>query len=173
MTHGGKDANVAAAAQELDDAASYKEAKSSDVEKRSVRKRTSGSGSVDLSSGKAKDTTTVEDVSGSPTTESPKTGVPAVERADDDVEVEAEAEVNDQESSIRGVDEDAGPKDFYHPASVEPQPVIWIPRDPLGLGEAEERAIRAAGIRVSTRDAVMDAKGHVDIEGPPPESDRD
>ncbi|KAI0656899.1 hypothetical protein C8Q70DRAFT_301969 [Cubamyces menziesii] len=169
MTHGGKDANVAAATQELDDAASYKEAKSSDVEKRSVRKRTGGSGSVDLSSGKAKDTTTVEDVSGSPATESPKTGVPAVERADD---VE-EGEANDQESSIRGVDEDAGPKDFYHPASVEPQPVIWIPRDPLGLGEAEERAIRAAGIRVSTRDAVMDAKGHVDIEGPPPESDRD
>ena len=69
------------------------------------------------------------------------------------------------------MDEDAGPKDFYHPASVEPAPIIWIPRDPLGLGEAEERACREAGVAVSTKDAVMDGKGHVDISGPPPDED--
>lgn len=78
-------------------------------------------------------------------------------------------EEEDTPNSITGVDEDAGPKDFYHPASVEPQPTIWLPRDPLGLGEAEERANRAAGIKVSTVDAVMDGKGHVDISGPPPD----
>ena len=77
------------------------------------------------------------------------------------------------EDAVRGVDEEAGPKDFYHPASVEAQPVVWLPRDPLGLGEAEERACREAGVEVSTRDAVMDAKGHVDIAGPPPGEERE
>ena len=71
-------------------------------------------------------------------------------------------------SAVPGVDEAAGPKDFYHPASVEPQRVVWVPRDGLGLGEAEARAIGEMGIRVSLDDARMDEKGHVDISGPPP-----
>lgn len=71
--------------------------------------------------------------------------------------------------SVRGIDEEEGPKDFYHPASVEPQQTIWIPRDPLGLCEAEEMAIRERGIRVSSADALMDEKGHVDISGAPPD----
>ncbi|KAH9941598.1 uncharacterized protein BXZ73DRAFT_97988 [Epithele typhae] len=76
-------------------------------------------------------------------------------------------------SSIAPIDEEAGPKDFYHPASVEPAPVVWLPRDPLGLGEAEARACREAGVEVSTVDAVMDDKGHVDIQGPPPDVHRE
>ncbi|KAI0819394.1 DUF221-domain-containing protein [Trametes gibbosa] len=124
MTPGASpDPNVAAAAQELDEEASYKDGKTRNSEKRastgSVRKRLSPDA--------------------------------------------------DRQSSTRGVDEDVGPKDFYHPASVEPQPTIWLPCDPLGLGEAEERALRAVGIKVSTVDAHMDGKGHVDISGPPPE----
>ncbi|KAH9939550.1 DUF221-domain-containing protein [Amylocystis lapponica] len=75
----------------------------------------------------------------------------------------------DSDESERGVDEDAGPKDFYHPASVEPQRMVWIPRDGLGLGQAEEAAIRERGILVSTAGARMDAQGHVDIEGAPPD----
>jgi len=67
------------------------------------------------------------------------------------------------------IDEEAGPKDFYHPASVEPQRVIWLPRDPLGLALEEAQAIRDAGIAVSIEDAVMDDKGHVDIQGAPPD----
>lgn len=70
--------------------------------------------------------------------------------------------------SIKGVDEDAGPKEFYHPASVEPQRVVWLPKDTLGLAEEEEKAIRDAGVLVSLEDAQMDEKGHVDISGPPP-----
>ncbi|KAI0918583.1 hypothetical protein AcV5_002534 [Taiwanofungus camphoratus] len=73
------------------------------------------------------------------------------------------------ESDIKGVDEEAGPKDFYHPASVEPQPVIWLARDPLGLAKAEEAAIREKGILVSIENACMDEKGHVDISGRPPD----
>ncbi|KAI8969798.1 DUF221-domain-containing protein [Trametes punicea] len=160
MTHSTSDPNVAKATKELDDAESYIEPKSTDVEKRTARKRTCPSGSVDSTSGKAKDApATVEDVEGDRAA-SAKPGAPGVER-----------EEGERENAIRGVDEDVGPKDFYHPASVEPQPIIWIPRDPLGLGEAEERAIREAGIKVSTKDAVMDNKGHVDISGPPPESE--
>lgn len=69
---------------------------------------------------------------------------------------------------IKPVDEDAGPKEFYHPASVEPQRVVWLPHDQLGLAEEEEREIHEAGIAVSTEGAVMDEKGHVDVSGPPP-----
>ncbi|KAI0631057.1 DUF221-domain-containing protein [Trametes polyzona] len=164
MTYGSTDPNVAAAAQELDDQASYKDVKTSSTEKRasSTRKRVSPVGTVDSETsdtgadGKAKGASTVEDVE-QERAASAKPGAPGLEQEDD------------RQSSIQGVDEDAGPKDFYHPASVEPQPIIWLPRDPLGLGEAEERAIRAAGIKVSTRDAVMDDKGHVDIHGAPPE----
>lgn len=70
---------------------------------------------------------------------------------------------------IKPVDEDAGPKEFYHPASVEPQQTVWIPRDELGLADEEEREIRARGISVSTEGARMDAKGHVDISDAPPQ----
>lgn len=69
---------------------------------------------------------------------------------------------------IKAVDEDAGPKEFYHPASVEPQRIVWLPKDTLGLAEEEQRAIKEAGILVSLDDALMDEKGHVDISGPPP-----
>ncbi|KIP07239.1 hypothetical protein PHLGIDRAFT_30114 [Phlebiopsis gigantea 11061_1 CR5-6] len=65
-------------------------------------------------------------------------------------------------------DEDVGPKEFYHPAGVDPQRVVWIPRDELGLAEEEEKANRAAGIEVSFEEAWMDGKGHVDVSGAPP-----
>ncbi|KAI0720717.1 DUF221-domain-containing protein [Cerioporus squamosus] len=159
QTHGTKDQNVAASARELDDDASFKEIKAenkgdADVDATSTsraaeekaRKRASVAGSVDV--GKAKAAQLEEAEEGGPST--PTSHV----------------------SSLRGVDEEAGPKDFYHPASVDPQPVVWIPRDPLGLGEAEEKACREAGVDVSTQDAVMDGKGHVDISGPPPDEER-
>lgn len=69
---------------------------------------------------------------------------------------------------IKPVDEDAGPKEFYHPASVEPQRIVWLPQDQLGVAAEEEGEIREAGISVSTEGAVMDNKGHVDINGAPP-----
>ncbi|CAL1699363.1 unnamed protein product [Somion occarium] len=71
--------------------------------------------------------------------------------------------------SIKAIDEEEGHKEFYHPASVEPQRMVWIPKDQLGLGEAEASAIRERGIAVSTANAEMDAKGHVHISGPPPD----
>jgi len=64
-----------------------------------------------------------------------------------------------------------GPTDFNHPASIEPQRIIWIPADPLGLGEIEARALNAAGVEASTEHATMGDKGHVDIDSHPPGTD--
>jgi len=64
-----------------------------------------------------------------------------------------------------------GPTDFNHPASVEPQRIVWIPEDPLGLGELQARELNEEGVEASTENATMDVKGHVDIHGHPPGSD--
>lgn len=78
------------------------------------------------------------------------------------------AKVEDPQIMVLGVDEETCMEDCYHPASVDPEPIIWLPRDPLGLVEAEERSIYAAGIEASSQNAVVDAEGHVDVTGPPP-----
>ncbi|KZV65766.1 DUF221-domain-containing protein [Peniophora sp. CONT] len=62
--------------------------------------------------------------------------------------------------------------DFTHPAAVEPQQTVWLPRDTLGLAVEAERSIREDGIDVTTEGAVMDAKGHVDVSAAPPEETR-
>ena len=66
-----------------------------------------------------------------------------------------------------------GPEDFTHPAAVEPQRVVWLPRDPLGLAQAEEKDLRNAGVEVSTENAEMNEKGHVELRGPPPGGEDD
>lgn len=64
-----------------------------------------------------------------------------------------------------------GPTDFNHPASVEPQRIIWIPRDPLELSTREVEQLNAEGVEASAENATIDAGGHVDIQGHPPGSD--
>ncbi|CAE6446347.1 unnamed protein product [Rhizoctonia solani] len=66
-----------------------------------------------------------------------------------------------------------GPEDFTHPAAIEPQRVVWLPRDPLGVAEAEEHELKSQGIEVSTENAVIDEKGHVELTGPPPGGEKD
>lgn len=60
------------------------------------------------------------------------------------------------------------PTDFYHPASVEPMRIIWLPSDPLGLADAEVKENIKLGIDASNEHAFMNEKGHVDIDGHPP-----
>ena len=164
MTHGKDDENVAAAAKELQDEASDAGHSTAEDEKRSsLRKRSS------VASGSAKEFPTKAEAD---TEAAAEGGLLEAGEASSPVE-DARSRKGSRLSQMPGVDEEAGPKDFYHPASVEPQPVVWLPRDPLGLGEAEERACREAGIEVSTRDAVMDDKGHVDIQGPPPDVEQE
>jgi len=62
-------------------------------------------------------------------------------------------------------------EEFAHPASIEPQQVVWIPRDPLGLGEFEASANGARGIEVGMEGATMNGKGNVDVDRAPPGED--
>jgi len=58
---------------------------------------------------------------------------------------------------------------FAHPAASRPQRIIWLPLDPLGLANEEEKANKEAGVDAAVQDAVMNEKGNVDISGPPPD----
>ncbi|KAG8775510.1 hypothetical protein FRC20_000477 [Serendipita sp. 405] len=64
-----------------------------------------------------------------------------------------------------------GPTDFNHPASVEPQRVIWIPEDPLGIGKIEADHLNSQGVEASTENATMGDNGKVDVQSHPPGSD--
>jgi len=61
-----------------------------------------------------------------------------------------------------------GPTDFTHPAATEPQRIVWLPHDELGLAESEVADMRAQGIESSTENATVNAKGHTEIDGHPP-----
>ena len=63
------------------------------------------------------------------------------------------------------------PIDFAHPAAVEPQRIIWLARDSLGLAGAEARTLNSEGVETSTAHAVMDENGNVTIDGAPPGED--
>lgn len=45
---------------------------------------------------------------------------------------------------------------FAHPATKEPQRIIWLPEDELGLAEAEVKDNLSVGIASTTKDAVLD-----------------
>jgi hypothetical protein len=61
-----------------------------------------------------------------------------------------------------------GPTDFTHPAAIEPQRIVWLPRDDLGVAESEVADMQARGVESSTENARLDAKGHTEIDGHPP-----
>ncbi|EJD05444.1 DUF221-domain-containing protein [Fomitiporia mediterranea MF3/22] len=61
--------------------------------------------------------------------------------------------------------------DFYHPAAVEAQRIVWIPADRLVLHKAEERGCIEDGVDASSLNARMDEKGRVEVDGPPPGED--
>jgi Extracellular tail, of 10TM putative phosphate transporter len=65
--------------------------------------------------------------------------------------------------------EDEGPTDFSHPAAVEEQRIIWLPKDRLGLIDEIMQDLAAWDISHSTDGAEMDDKGHVDVTMAPPE----
>jgi calcium permeable stress-gated cation channel len=57
---------------------------------------------------------------------------------------------------------------FAQPAASRPQPVIWFPKDTLGLADEAEAMLKSAGIDVTTKGAEMDEFGHVKISTAPP-----
>lgn len=63
--------------------------------------------------------------------------------------------------------------DFRHPATMEEQRIIWLPKDQLGLVHEIERELDSQDILHSTECAEMDDKGYVDVtiapeDGEPP-----
>jgi hypothetical protein len=65
--------------------------------------------------------------------------------------------------------EDDGSTDFRHPAAVEEQRIIWLPRDQLGLVDKITQDLASRDILHSTDGAEMDDKGHVNVTMAPPE----
>lgn len=69
---------------------------------------------------------------------------------------------------VRDPGREGDPNAFFHPASKEPQRVIWLPRDDLGLCEAEVQKNRECGVESSCRYARLTSEGKVRISGRPP-----
>jgi hypothetical protein len=65
--------------------------------------------------------------------------------------------------------EDEGITDFRHPAAVEQQRIIWLPRDQLGLVQEIVQDLASRDILHSTDGAEMNDKGHVNVTMAPPE----
>ncbi|KAG8707762.1 hypothetical protein FRC08_000307 [Ceratobasidium sp. 394] len=96
------------------------------------------------------------------------------ERAENEIHAQAQPKQEEYGQNVGEAGKrNDGPEDFTHPAAIEPQQVIWLPRDPLGLAQAEETELKAVGIEVSTENAVLDEKGNVELRGPPPGDDED
>lgn len=55
------------------------------------------------------------------------------------------------------------PTDFRHPATVNEQRIIWLPKDPLGLVEEIEQDLDSQDISHTTEGAEMGADGTVDV----------
>ena len=65
-----------------------------------------------------------------------------------------------------------GPTDFSHPAAVEAQRMIWLPRDHLGLVQEIEQDLASRDILYSTEGTEMNDKGYVEVSLAPPEEAR-
>lgn len=59
---------------------------------------------------------------------------------------------------MRKLDDGNDPNAFFHPATKEPQRIVWLPQDELGLCEAELQVNEGDGIHSSCRGAWLDIK---------------
>jgi len=62
---------------------------------------------------------------------------------------------------------------FTNPAAYKPQPVVWLPKDTLGIAKIELESNRLSGIESSDQGAIMNEKGKVEISRPPPDEEWD
>jgi hypothetical protein len=71
---------------------------------------------------------------------------------------------------LRPTRDDANdPAAFFHPATKEQQPIIWLPQDEFGIGEEQMQANIAMGVLSTTRNAICDHQGRVKVTGPAPD----
>jgi hypothetical protein len=61
------------------------------------------------------------------------------------------------------------PTEFSHPAAIEEQRIIWLPKDPLGLVHEIEQELTSQHILYSTEGAEMDSQGKVSVTSASPE----
>ncbi|KAF9058941.1 hypothetical protein BDP27DRAFT_529917 [Rhodocollybia butyracea] len=59
---------------------------------------------------------------------------------------------------------------FDHPSTYEPQPCIWIAKDPLGLSRVLVEYLEKDGVKASDEGATMNSEGVVEVTAPPPGS---
>ena len=64
------------------------------------------------------------------------------------------------------------PPEFSHPAAVEEQRIIWLPKDPLGLVHVLEQKLASHDILCSSEGAEMDSHGKVTVTSASPEDVR-
>jgi hypothetical protein len=93
-----------------------------------------------------------DDAAGPPSSEQFVRAIDHAE-ANDDAQHSATKE-NAAERNREDYDVDA----FAHPASKEPQRIIWLPEDELGLAVTEVQDNQSIGILSTTKDAVLDNK---------------
>ena len=56
------------------------------------------------------------------------------------------------------VDDSSDPNAFFHPATKDPQRILWLPRDGLGLADAQVADNIAAGVESTTRNAIYNSQ---------------
>ena len=64
------------------------------------------------------------------------------------------------------------PPEFSHPAAIEEQRTIWLPKDPLGLVDDLEEELASHKILYSSDGAEMDGQGKVNVTSASPEDVR-
>ena len=80
-------------------------------------------------------------------------------------------ELRASSSSARPMEAEC-PPEFNHPAAVEEQRVIWLPKDRLGLVHALEQELASHNILYSSDGAEVDSQGKVDVTFASPEDVR-
>jgi len=68
-------------------------------------------------------------------------------------------------------DDDIEDDAFKHPSTYKATPVIWIPRDDLGLSAHLLDELKSAGVYASDIGAFIDLKGNVDVTRNPPDQE--
>jgi len=68
-------------------------------------------------------------------------------------------------------DDDIEDNAFNHPSTYKNTPVIWIPKDDLGLSTQLLAELNAAGVYASDVGAFMDINGNVDVTRNPPDQE--
>ena len=60
---------------------------------------------------------------------------------------------------------------FNHPSTYKDTPIIWIPKDDLGLSRFLVEELEAAGVKASDLGAFISPEGNVEVFRAPPDEE--